>query len=298
MKARAALLLGILGALGAAEGRAQPGALWRPPIGLTWQWQLTGPIDLSVDAGLYDLDLFDTPAHIVTSLHARGRRAVCYVSVGAWESWRPDAAHFPASAIGRPNGWPGERWLDIRNLAVLAPLIEARFDQCRAKGFDGVEPDNVDGYANETGFPLTYADQIRFNIFLASAAHARGLSIGLKNDLDQVADLLPHFDWALNEECVRYQECERLRPFVAAGKAVFHVEYDGTPASICRATATLGFSSLLKRRDLDAWRVACPAPRPPPIAATPTPRSRRAPRALRGTSRSRPGRRGSRLSAR
>ena len=30
------------------------------------------------------------------------------------------------------------------------------------------------------------ADQLRFNRFLAAAAHARGLSIGLKNDLDQV----------------------------------------------------------------------------------------------------------------
>ena len=61
----------------------------------------------------------------------------------------------------------------------------------RAEGFDGVEADNVDGYANDSGFPLTAADQLRFNRFLARAAHARGLSIGLKNDLGQAAALEP-----------------------------------------------------------------------------------------------------------
>ena len=258
MKANAALLLALVHAVVAVDTRAQPsGEVWRPRVGTTWQWQLSGPADLTVDVEVYDLDVFDTSAAVVAALHARGRHAICYVSVGAWEAWRPDAGLFPARVKGRSSGWPGERWLDIRDLAVLAPLIEARLDLCKAKGFDAVEPDNIDGYDNATGFPLTYADQIRFNVFLATAAHARGLSIGLKNDLDQVADLLPHFDWALNEECVRYRECDRLRPFVEAGKAVFHVEYSGAPATICPAVLALRFSSLIKKPPVDAWRLAC-----------------------------------------
>ncbi len=69
---------------------------------------------------------------------------------------------------------------------------------CKSKGFDGVEFDNVDGYANNTGFPLTYADQITYNTWLANQAHTLGLSVALKNDLGQVHDLLPYFDWALD----------------------------------------------------------------------------------------------------
>src|SRR5258705_316926 len=82
-----------------------------------------------------------------------------------------------------------------------------------------IEPDNVDGYANSSGFPLSAKDQLAYNRWLAEAAHARGLSIALKNDLDQVAALAPYFDWALNEECFQYKECGSLAPFTTAGKA-------------------------------------------------------------------------------
>src|SRR5581483_990790 len=128
-------------------------------------------------------------------------RAICYLSAGTWEDWRPDANTFPAFVMGNSLSWPGERWLHIHYLDILGPIMGARLGLCKAKGFDGVEPDNVDGYANDTGFPLTAQDQLRYNIFLANAAHARGLSVGLKNDVDQVEQLLPHFDWTLNESC-------------------------------------------------------------------------------------------------
>jgi hypothetical protein len=48
-------------------------------------------------------------------------------------------------------GWPGEKWLDIRQIDQLAPIMRARLDACRAKGFDGIEPDNIDEYTNDTG---------------------------------------------------------------------------------------------------------------------------------------------------
>jgi hypothetical protein len=43
-------------------------------------------------------------------------------------------------------------------------------------------------------FPLTYEDQLALNIWLPQEAHKGGLSICLKNDMDQVCDLLPYFD--------------------------------------------------------------------------------------------------------
>jgi hypothetical protein len=156
--------------------------------------QLTSTLDQSIDADFYVIDGFDNAAAAVASLHAKGRKVGCYISAGSYENWRPDASSFPAAVLGNSNGWSGEKWLDIRRLDILGPIMEARLDMCRAKGFDAVDPDNVDGYTNRTGFSLTAADQLAYNRFLADAAHARGMAVGLKNDLDQIATLEPSFD--------------------------------------------------------------------------------------------------------
>ncbi|GIV98029.1 MAG: endo alpha-1,4 polygalactosaminidase [Herpetosiphonaceae bacterium] len=269
----AGLVIIVLVALACGESRppavssrvTEPAAAeerWRPAVGATWQWQLSGlPIDQTVVASIYDVDLFETSATTVAELKAQGRRVICYISVGTLEEWRPDADQFPPEVIGKDyDGWPGERWLDIRRIDLLAPLMRARFDQCRDKGFDGIEPDNMDGYLNDTGFPLTYQDQLAYNRWLAQEAHARGLSIGLKNNPDQVTDLLPDFDWALTEECFDQGWCEQLRPFIEAGKPVFAAEYTDTGIVLdqfCPQARQLRFSAILKRRDLDAWRQAC-----------------------------------------
>ncbi|WP_081427089.1 endo alpha-1,4 polygalactosaminidase, partial [Sorangium cellulosum] len=234
--------------------------VWVPAPRTTWQWQLTGTIDTSLDVAMYDIDLFDTPQSTIDALRAAGKKVVCYFSGGSYEDWRSDASKFPAAALGNAlDGWPGERWLDTRSAAVR-DLMKARLDLAARKRCDGVEPDNVDGYQNNPGFPLTSATQLDYNRFLAAEAHARGLSIGLKNDLDQVRDLVGSFDWALNEECYAYDECDMLTPFIRAGKAVFHAEYvDASQASaVCSATKPLGLSTVIKRLDLDAWRIACP----------------------------------------
>jgi hypothetical protein len=133
----------------------------------------------------------------------------------------------------------------------------ARLDLAVSKGCDGVEPDNVDGYANDSGFPLTDQDQLAYNIWLANAAHAHNLSIGLKNDLDQISHLVGYFDWALNEQCYQYDECELLRPFTNANKAVFGVEYQGNPAQFCPYFNALNFDWLMKELDLGPSRTAC-----------------------------------------
>lgn len=240
-----------------------PAGWWQPPVAQTWQWQLSDlPVDRSLTVDMYDIDLFDNEAEVVAALQAQGSRVVCYISVGSWEDWRPDADQFPPEVIGAAyEGWPGEHWLDIRQIDLLAPVLGARLDLCAAKGFDGVEPDNIDGYTNATGFPLTAADQLAFNRWLAAEAHARGLSIGLKNDPEQAADLLPHFDWALTEDCLAEGWCADLQPFVAAGKPMFAAEYtdnDVSEAQLCAAAEAMEFAVILKNRELDAWRAGCP----------------------------------------
>lgn len=232
-----------------------------PPLTTAWQIQYAGTLDLSPAVGLFNLDLFDTPPQALAELHARGVFVMCYFSAGTWEDWRPDAARFPTGVLGEElPDWPGERWLDVRRLDVLRPLMTERLELARQKGCDGVDPDNVDGYANATGFPLTAEDQLAYNRWLAEAAHQRGLSIGLKNDLEQIPALLPWFDWALNESCFAYDECALLLPFVQAGKPVFVIEYTVPPEEFCPQALAWGFNALYKRVALDAYRVDCRAP--------------------------------------
>jgi hypothetical protein len=250
---------------GAAATAPEPPERWQPEVGASWQWQLTGEPDLSFDVDVYDLDLFDTPEDVVDALHAEGRAAICYVSVGTVEDWRPDVDRFPAAVVGDEyDEWPGERWLDVRRFSLLAPVLRDRLDLCREKGFDGVEPDNVDGFTNETGFDLSVEDELRFIRWLADEAHARGLSIGLKNADELVDDLVDDLDWALTEDCYADDWCEALEFFVRADKPVFMAEYTDRLSTkefrdeACSLSADLGFSAILKDRDLDAERVACP----------------------------------------
>lgn len=234
--------------------------VWSPAPGTTWQWQLSGTLVTTFDVAMYDIDLFDNTPEAIAALQAAGRKVVCYFSAGSFEDWRPDAASFPDAVKGLPlEGWEGERWLDVRADAVKT-AIGARLDLAASKGCDGVEPDNVDGYANETGFALTCDDQLTFNRWLAEQAHARGLSVGLKNDLDQIPALQGWFDWALDEQCFQFDECDLLAPFPTAGKAVFGVEYveDGGSTAVCTAANAAGFSWLIVNYALDATvRTSC-----------------------------------------
>ena len=232
-----------------------PAGSW--PLVMSWQWQLTTPVDQSLNVAMYDIDLFDNSASVVSALHAAGRRVICYMEVGAWENYRPDAAAFPASILGSTmGGYPNERYVDIRS-PLLRPIIEARLDMCRAKGFDGIEPDIDDSYTENTGFPLTRQDQITFNTWLAGAAHARGLKIMLKNGPGIAAALAPVFDMALNEQCFQYTECGGYSAFINLGKPVFQVEYSLATSAFCSEANTLNFNALKKRTSLDAYRETC-----------------------------------------
>jgi hypothetical protein len=194
----------------------------------------------------------------VRALHARHRVTICYLDAGSWERWRPDARRFPRALIGKPyQGWPGEWWLDIREVGRLLPLMNRRLDRCKSKGFDGVEFDNVDAYQSHTGFPLTAVDQLRYNALLANEAHRRGLSVALKNDGDQALTLLPYFDWALAEECFHDGWCGQLAPFLHVKKAVMDAEYRLSPEKFCSRANAMNINALYKRLELGVYRVAC-----------------------------------------
>lgn len=235
---------------------------WKPQPGLTWQWDLSeDQVDTSIQADVYDIDLYADQA-VIDELHRLGRKVICYISVGSWEDWRPDAEQFPDEVLGKDyEGWPGEKWLDIRRMDLLAPILRARLDMCASKGFDGVEPDNMEIYTEDTGFPLTYQDQLVFAQWLAKEAHARGLAMGIKNAPDQVKDLVELFDFAITEDCFYYEWCNEMLPFIQNGKPVFSAEYTDLPGdfeAFCIQAKELGFSLILKKRILGAWLETCP----------------------------------------
>jgi hypothetical protein len=236
---------------------------WHPALNTSWNWVLSVvPAAPYRNVAMYDVDGFDNSAANVASLHAAGIKAVCYLSAGTYENWRPDAGQFPASIRGKSNGWPGENWLDIRDVqnanSPLRTIMDARLDMCKTKGFDMVELDNVDGYTNRTGFPLTAADQLYFNALLANDSHARGLSVLQKNDIEQIPALLPYFDGALNEQCNQYNECTTAQTgsygydqYVAAGKPVFNAEYKLATSKFCTKDNNSNFNGVKFSIDLD-----------------------------------------------
>ena len=231
------------------------------PAGLTWDWQLDSPRDLTRDVDVLALDYEDLSAREIAGLKARGVRTICYVSIGTWEDWRDDASAFPPEVIGKPlPEWPGERYIDMRRLDVIVPIMAARFAQCADKGFDAIEPDNMGAYDNDTGFEMDGEVLIAYMRALIREAHDLGLAMGQKNAIEMVPALAGVMDFMINEECHRYRECDALSHYIALDKAVFNAEYTDTDvdfAAACAKSREVGISSIMKTRDLDRTGQAC-----------------------------------------
>ncbi|GJG97154.1 endo alpha-1,4 polygalactosaminidase [Cupriavidus pauculus] len=237
---------------------------WMPSLTDTWQIQLQGTINTGYNVAVYNIDLFDTPQATINALKAQGKRVVCYFSAGSSEDWRPDFSKFKAADMGNAlDGWAGERWLDTRSANVRA-IMQARMDLAKSKGCDGIDADNVDGYTNKPGFPLTAATQLDYNRYLADQAHARGLAIGLKNAVALLADLASSYDFALNEQCFQYNECGGYSAFTVQGKPVFNIEYQAkwkdaaTRTKLCAKAQALNMRTLVLPLALnDKFRYSC-----------------------------------------
>ncbi|KAJ3252317.1 hypothetical protein HK103_001623 [Boothiomyces macroporosus] len=243
---------------------------WKPTAGTTWQIQLKdcANVNTSYSVAAYDIDLFDTPDSTFSLLKSRGTKIICYFSAGSFENWRADAGNFTSDMYGNGlNGWPGEFWLDTTNSKVRNIMVN-RMQYAQQRGCDAVDPDNVDGYNQQTGFSLTYQTQLDYNTFLANTAHDLGMGVGLKNDLGQITDLVNVFDFQVNEQCFQMGECNKLLPFINANKPVFGIEYQGDPSAVCPTANQDNFSTLFKGLDLTGPSTQCFGPYSK--AATPT----------------------------
>ena len=235
---------GSTGGAGGSTGGSggSTGSWWIPPKALTWYWQLQGTVNNSEPVAAYDIDGFETSAAEVAALHAQGKHVICYIDVGTWEEWRSDASEFPASVLGGSNGWPGEKYLNIADTGVLEPIMTKRFEMCKAKGFDAVEPDNMDTYeeGGKTGLTITAAEQLTYDEWVAGEVHSLGMAVLQKNDGEQTSSLKSHFDGALTEECNVYKECTSFDPYLAKGEPVLNAEYSLSTSAFCAADNAAG----------------------------------------------------------
>jgi endo-alpha-1,4-polygalactosaminidase (GH114 family) len=296
-------------ALAAAGGSAGGAQRWEPPPGARWQYQLessdrslrpTGGIDVGicrppasggacVRPRVFDIDLYQdgrisgndhtVNTAAVDAIHRRGGHAICYVSAGTAERFRPDYQRYVRfdrrhghSLLGKPfsDRFSNEYWLNLNNgrgqRDFVLRQVANRTRKCADAGFDAIEYDVVDAYAQGrrvTGWRIGARTQMLFNRALARIAHGNGLSVGLKNDLGQVPKLEPYFDFGINEQCFQYHECTNnpspgYRAFTRAGKAVLQVEYRISPARFCGDANRLGIGSIKKARNFsleaEPWR--------------------------------------------
>ena len=204
----------------------------------------------------------------VQALHARGGYAICYLDAGSAETFRPDYPRFVRwhrrhgrSLLGKPFSarFPDEYWANIggrRQRAFLLRMMERRTKKCAQAGFDAIEFDVVNAWSEGeevTGWRISARDQLAYNRALARIAHRHGLAVGLKNDGEQIGDLVRRFDFAINEECFTYSECGSLLAFVRAGKPVYTVEYELPLKRFCSKAKRLGFNSIKKARDFSLF---------------------------------------------
>ena len=266
------------------------GDCWSPPHldktghPMRWDWQIgrTTPLQRTgrkaVD--IYDIDGFLTTKTQVTAITTSWQaatlphpKAVCYLDL-AWEDYRPDGSPgtaFPAAALGNIYfGFPEERWVDLRQLDELKPMLQERIGMCARKGFDAVELDDIDSFdpPSTTGFNLTPGDLQNFLAYAFNLIHADGMTGLWKN-----SPLLSwwgrqYADGAVVEECYSSQQCFASQfqgskqygitctalsgptpcgwdDFTAAGQWVGEAEYaeDGyvcNPGQVCKGPHSFG----------------------------------------------------------
>ncbi|CAI5940401.1 unnamed protein product [Closterium sp. NIES-64] len=242
-------------------------------------------VDTTVNAQVYDIDGFGTPAATIRRLQAAGRKVICYFSFGSAEDYRADYSLFPRSTLGGlvcnsddcSEVWEGERWLDVRS-NVVRSVLEKRVKLAKRKGCDGIEPDNLDAWSNNimyktiSRFKITAADQANFNLWIARTVHKYGMSVGLKNP----GSLLPSqmaaaFDWALVEQCNEYSVwggggawysgrygCDYANEFIVRSKAVFIAE----PCALTTMHTASQYDAPLQHKDLEPGYAT-----PPPLTS-------------------------------
>ncbi len=206
-----------------ALGLALAVAIVLPPVDAPADYQLGGPYTPAAGVGIVVRDWRETPAP--------GSYGICYVNAFQsqpeqrrwWQRHHPDLILREGDAAVRDPGWPGEWLLDTRTREQrtrIAAIVGRWIRACSRAGFQAVEADNLDSWTRSRGL-LSRSGNAALARQLAHIAHRHGLAFGQKNAASLVGKRF--FDFAVVEECQRYDECDRFRS--RYGRAVIEIEY-------------------------------------------------------------------------
>jgi hypothetical protein len=189
-----------------------------------------------------------------TAEPARGMYNICYVN--AFQAQPDERDDWPADLLLRDkkgkvvvDGDWDEALLDIGTPAKrkrVAARINQWIDGCADKGYDAVEPDNLDSYTRSRRL-LSADDATSFIRLLSAHAHARGLAIAQKNTVELAGQRArTGLDFAVAEECGEYDECGEYAE--AFDDRVVVVEY--TDNGLKKARSGFGDRLSIVRRDV------------------------------------------------
>jgi hypothetical protein len=220
-----------------------------PPVGTPFDYQLGGayPAPAGVSAVVRD-----------GSAEPAGRGYdICYVNGFQSQpgvSWPDDLLlHTRSGELLVDPGWPDEHLFDISTAerrSELATLLAPVVAGCAEAGYEAVEFDNLDSYTRSEG-ALTLEHAVAFASLLVTGAKVAGLAVAQKNTAELGARGRDEigFDFAITEECDRYDECDAFRS--AYDRRVLDIEYAddlrGGADAVCRRT---GGGTIIRDRDL------------------------------------------------
>ncbi|MEU7144767.1 endo alpha-1,4 polygalactosaminidase [Nocardia sp. NPDC046473] len=215
--------VGVSDGASATPGEGAP-TVAAPPVRAGFDYQLNTPYPPPAGVSVVVRDHTAPPAS--------GSYNICYINVfqaqpGAEHEWDADLLlRDRTGAVVMDKEW-GEAMLDVHTDAKrrrIAQKVTTWIDDCAAKGYKAIDPDNYDSYTRVPEGLLTADDAKAFLALLAARAHERGLAIGQKN-APQLAAARTEVgvDFAVVEECGQYNECGDYA--AAFGSHMIVIEY-------------------------------------------------------------------------
>ncbi|MET7518750.1 endo alpha-1,4 polygalactosaminidase [Streptomyces sp. NPDC005480] len=236
------------------EAAAAPAAVSLPPAHAGFDYQIGGAYPPPAGVSVVSRDHDDAPA--------AGLYNICYVNAfqvqpGAEGDWDSDLLlHDANGEVVYDQDW-GEALLDTSTAAKrrrIADTVDGWIDECAAKGYQAIEPDNYDSYSRSEKL-LTSAEAEAYITLLSAHAHSDGLAIAQKNTSELAGDAAKTgLDFAVAEECGTYNECGDYT--AAFGDHVIVIEY--TAKGLKKACSGWGDELSVVRRDLDVSPAGSP----------------------------------------
>ena len=222
--------------------------------------------EIKTSSQIVDLDVLDTEKTTIEKLKKQWKVVIWYINVWAIENYRDDYKNFPKNVIWKTySWWEDEKYLDVRKYEDFKKYILNRLDIAQEKGFDWIEPDNMDTYDNfsETWFKILQWDMKEYLTWLNIEVNKRWMFLIQKNAPELSLKMEKKFDAALLEWAFYNNFEDDFKNYIKNWKKVFNVEYtDNTTKkyfleNICPKSKKMWFISILKNRNLDDFIVNC-----------------------------------------